>query len=822
MSFSMNPPVMPTATTKPETFMLSAEQLENLPVEAKLALEQVDDLKYFLATAPANWQVDQIIRRYLLPTGEYVSCVLWRNLFHVTGTDIVRALAYRFQAFGRPVHNVKKFEEGIFSDLRNLKPGTDASLEEPKSAFLDLLYKNNCIRTQKKQKVFYWFSVPHDRLFLDALERDLKRERMGTESTTIAVQEPALSFVFDATQSLYEQLTKSLQQTAASEVGASLAAQQAHHNLMAQYQGAAGMQYHAGVHGCQPGPSYRGRSQSIQSAIPIDYREHSSDSQKIQAQPVAHGVHGIQLARQARSSQSQIPQDSYLDGTAGYTGYGYATEAEFQLDHDRQRLTSFGGDIDRDASLGDFDLGQAGMSYDMLQPLPREVPLYAPMDSIGSENEFRATLPTYRQPVDDDGFTMPYDVSSSLPNYPPEPFGYNQLPDPGMDFGMPRHFSVSQGNPSYKQRRRRQSIPSSLILSEQAQIARDRYEQRADTEPQVSDRPLSKHISNASRGRSMTNTPQDRTQDHLVQHMNNSSTSSIYDEPLTYKQDCEIAGLERCGSLGTSSYHGSPYSTTSYGCPVTGCSRMFKRLEHMKRHVRTHTHDRPHVCDPCGKSFAHADNLAQHMLLHERGSSSASDYPPEFKNMQYYGQPSHEYSMSQMSYEDMSNYSDVEGSDASYVIPYEERAFSASRSVDERSLSFHDGVGFVLPHNNAEPNIGYSELQIDPISFRDSLNPPSPRTLPMGDVGARIEEGEVTPREPTLRVGSTSETGSCDYVPGPGGDGIVSRSAPRSFGEEHWLDTDMTPRQEQFAVSEQKAEKQEEMKEGVSAAQMWS
>ena len=36
------------------------------------------------------------------------------------------------QAFGRPVRNMKKFEEGIFSDLRNLKPGVDASLEEPK------------------------------------------------------------------------------------------------------------------------------------------------------------------------------------------------------------------------------------------------------------------------------------------------------------------------------------------------------------------------------------------------------------------------------------------------------------------------------------------------------------------------------------------------------------------------------------------------------------------------------------------------------------------------------------------------------------------
>jgi transcription factor STE12 len=132
-------------------------------------------------------------------------------LFHISGTDIVRCLAFRFQAFGRPVKNSKKFEEGIFSDLRNLKSGTDASLEEPKSPFLDFLYKNNCIRTQKKQKVFYWYSVPHDRLFLDALERDLKREKMGQEATTVAVNEPALSFEFDSSQSLFEQLTKAQQ-----------------------------------------------------------------------------------------------------------------------------------------------------------------------------------------------------------------------------------------------------------------------------------------------------------------------------------------------------------------------------------------------------------------------------------------------------------------------------------------------------------------------------------------------------------------------------------------------------------------------------------
>ncbi|KAF7320795.1 hypothetical protein HMN09_00165900 [Mycena chlorophos] len=194
------------------------------PQEAE-RLETLDRLKFFLATAPSRWDADAemdgahfghhpnaitptshpALNRFLLPSQEYVSCVLWNGLYHITGTDIVRALVFRFEAFSRPVRNMKKFEEGVFSDLRNLKPGTDACLEEPKSPFLDLLFKYQCIRTQKKQKVFYWFSVPHDRLFLDALERDLKREKMGLEPTTQITGEPALSFTYDSKKSLYEQ-----------------------------------------------------------------------------------------------------------------------------------------------------------------------------------------------------------------------------------------------------------------------------------------------------------------------------------------------------------------------------------------------------------------------------------------------------------------------------------------------------------------------------------------------------------------------------------------------------------------------------------------
>jgi transcription factor STE12 len=127
-------------------------------------IAHLDRLKFFLATAPSRWDQQSdtdalmmtptdasdpamppghpssshpALNRFLLPTSEYVSCVLWNGLYHITGTDIVRALVFRFEAFGRPVRNMKKFEEGIFSDLRNLKPGVDACLEEPKVSIAD-------------------------------------------------------------------------------------------------------------------------------------------------------------------------------------------------------------------------------------------------------------------------------------------------------------------------------------------------------------------------------------------------------------------------------------------------------------------------------------------------------------------------------------------------------------------------------------------------------------------------------------------------------------------------------------------------------------
>lgn len=139
-------------------------------------LQTDKELYDFLAGAPKEFTENEKIKKFQLKNGDFIHCVLWNMHFYITGTDIVKILVWRFQNAGRQIVSLKKFEEGVFSDLRNLKPGIDATLEGPRSDFLEFLYKNGCIRTQKKQKVFFWYSVPHDALFCDALERDLRRE----------------------------------------------------------------------------------------------------------------------------------------------------------------------------------------------------------------------------------------------------------------------------------------------------------------------------------------------------------------------------------------------------------------------------------------------------------------------------------------------------------------------------------------------------------------------------------------------------------------------------------------------------------------------
>lgn len=146
----------------------------------------MEELNKFLVNAPFSVNVlNPVLSKSL--NGNKISCVLWNDKncntcnFFITGTDIIKILSFKFELIGRPIKNMKKFEEGVYSDLRSF-PGV---LEHAKSEFLIFLHKNSCIRTVKKQKVFLWEHIDHDKLFFAALNRDLLRESKGLIPTSI-------------------------------------------------------------------------------------------------------------------------------------------------------------------------------------------------------------------------------------------------------------------------------------------------------------------------------------------------------------------------------------------------------------------------------------------------------------------------------------------------------------------------------------------------------------------------------------------------------------------------------------------------------------
>lgn len=514
-----------------------------------------------------------------LITGPYRS-----NLFHISGTDIVRCLAFRFQAFGRPVKNSKKFEEGIFSDLRNLKAGTDATLEEPKSAFLDFLYKNNCIRTQKKQKVFYWYSVPHDRLFLDALERDLKREKMGQEATTVAVSEPALSFEFDSSQSLYEQLTK---------------AQQANSSSFAA---------HASTTYGQPtSPVVRTVDampppQMAPPAIPL-LQDDSGNPAMYSNPPMPLSNHMVQNIIKREQDYGPIQYDRngmplarmHQRHSSMPTFYEYSPAPSF-------------------VSSQYEDYSNRGLSFEPVTPPQHSVGLGAEPAYIANEDTGLYTA------IPDMPNAAPYNPMMQLP---PSNFAVGHYPSASRSFS--NAYSVTEGSPTYKQRRRRLSMtPGSSTGTSgvatsvvQPQAAQPAY---AAHRPSDLRRSISNSVVPAAEGDDSAHDlartypsamlPQKDLLHEISRH--GTPLQNVEDNieqphamPMTDRPD-NLAALPTSAALETS-VQGShsrsdrsgpgparrarsatmmelgPYPHKSHSCPIPSCGRLFKRLEHLKR-----------------------------------------------------------------------------------------------------------------------------------------------------------------------------------------------------------------------------------------------
>jgi len=77
-----------------------------------------------------------------------------------------------------------------------------------------------------------------------------------------------------------------------------------------------------------------------------------------------------------------------------------------------------------------------------------------------------------------------------------------------------------------------------------------------------------------------------------------------------------------------------------FKCQVESCPRVFKRSEHLKRHMRTHTGEKPFKCSApdCGKAFSRSDNLTQHMRIHlvPTDKSPKAEVPESFPHYAFH------------------------------------------------------------------------------------------------------------------------------------------------------------------------------------------
>ncbi|PLW46411.1 hypothetical protein PCANC_00159 [Puccinia coronata f. sp. avenae] len=538
--------VLPDGNFAPPVFM------PGIPSQQSM-LEAVDKLKFFLATAPTSFdtspydQQDPVAReerclnRFQLPTGELISCVYWNGLYHVSGTDIVRALHFRFAAFGRPVRNAKKFEEGIFSDLRNLKSGSDATLEEPKSDFLELLFKYNCIRTQKKQKVFYWFSVPHDRLFLDALDRDLKREKLGVEPTTEAVAEPALSFVYNPNKSLFEQFTE--QKALEDGDGAAPAESENKADDDASRHPPPVVVTEAGGTSETGEGLYRvkRRPSQISTAAGNNSNENGTAVQEADGSQVLLVPSSNNMTYRSASGMSSIASaDEYNRTSSPPSPANTVSSAKMVQTFAESHANSI---------LGNFSLFVGSPTYKQRRKPGQKRPIKKHESSPGVASHSASPMPGAE--FDDHYHSRP----SSSSGLAPSPLSNQTLPGPPYN-ARDRHLRPSQMSPH---------PPLSAVN-------------------------------------------------------NNEDFSGVNPLDGSMMEPNNTSQHEQ-GAFGASRV---------YVCPLFSCGRLFKRLEHLKRHTRIHTSEKPYPCPRCGKRFARSDNLAAHLKIHEKlaaraGSTSSSD-----------------------------------------------------------------------------------------------------------------------------------------------------------------------------------------------------
>ncbi|GMF03558.1 unnamed protein product [Ambrosiozyma monospora] len=110
--------------------------------------------------------------------------------------------------------------------------------------------------------------------------------------------------------------------------------------------------------------------------------------------------------------------------------------------------------------------------------------------------------------------------------------------------------------------------------------------------------------------------------------LSNSSTSSLH-SPINSTHSSSGMQSKQPVNKSRKKSKGRVFQCTGY----PNCNMTFTRSEHLARHIRKHTGERPFECEHCGKKFSRLDNLRQHKQTVHMYENFVLTYPGEKVNV---------------------------------------------------------------------------------------------------------------------------------------------------------------------------------------------